>query len=164
MGGVGRAESLELGVEVGEVAALEQWVVAEVDPRHDVLGAEGGLLGLAEDVVNDAIEGEPSDDPHRHHLLGDGLGGVEHVELERIGELVVEDLDAEVPLREVAGLDRVPEVAAVEVGVSAVDLDRFVPDDRLHALARLPVELDEASWMKNTGMLFPTMSQLPSLV
>ena len=43
----------------------------------------------------------------------------------------------------VAGLDRVPQVAAVEVGVGAVDLHRLVPDDRLHALLRLPVELDE---------------------
>ena len=49
----------------------------------------------------------------------------------------------ELPLGVVAGLDGVPEVAAVEVGVGPVDLDRLVPDDRLQALLRLPVELDE---------------------
>ena len=36
-----------------------------------------------------------------------------------------------------------PEVATVEVGIGAVDLDRLVPQHRLHALLRLPVELHE---------------------
>ena len=38
--------------------------------------------------------------------------------------------------------DGVPQVAAVEVGVGAVDLDRLVPGHRLQPLLRLPVELD----------------------
>jgi hypothetical protein len=80
---------------------------------------------------------------HGHDFLGDELGRVEDVEVEAVGELLVEELDAEVPLREIAGLDRVPQVAAVEVRIGAVDLDRLVPDHRLHALLRLPVELDE---------------------
>ena len=61
----------------------------------------------------------------------------------RFGEVLVEQLQAELPLRIVAHLDRVPQVAAVEVGIGAVDLHRLVPDDRLHAELRLPVELDE---------------------
>ena len=81
--------------------------------------------------------------PDRHLLFGDELGGVENVELELLGELFVEELQAELPFREVAGLDGVPQIAAVEIGVGAVDLDRLVPDHRLHAQLRLPVELDE---------------------
>ena len=46
--------------------------------------------------------------PHRHQLLGDDLGGVEDVEVERVGEVVVEQLDAELPLREVTAVDGVP--------------------------------------------------------
>ena len=76
-------------------------------------------------------------------LLGDELGRVEDVEVELVGEGVVEALDAQLPLREVALVDGVPEVAAVEVGVGAVDLDRLVPQHRLHALLGLPVELHE---------------------
>ena len=74
---------------------------------------------------------------------GMSLVGVEHVEVERVGEVVVEELHAELPLREVAGLDRVPQVAAVEVGVGAVDLHRLVPHHRLQPELRLPVELHE---------------------
>jgi hypothetical protein len=59
--------------------------------------------------------------------LGNDLGRVEHVEGEPVGELVVEQLQAQLPLGEVAGGDGVPQVAAVEVGVGAVDLDRLVP-------------------------------------
>ena len=73
------------------------------------------------------------------------LVGVEDVEVELVGESVVEQLHAELPFREVAGLDRVPQVAAVEVGVGAVDLHRLVPDHRLQAELRLPVELDEGA-------------------
>jgi hypothetical protein len=40
-------------------------------------------------------------------------------------------------------LDRVPQVAAVEVRVGAVDLDRLVPHHRLEPSLRLPVELHE---------------------
>ena len=99
----GPTEPLELGIEVGEVAPLEQRVVAEVDAGHDVLGAEGDLFGLGEEVVDGAVEDQPADAAHRHQLLGDDLGGVEDVEVERVGEVVVEQLDTELPLREVAG-------------------------------------------------------------
>ncbi len=71
------------------------------------------------------------------------LGGVEHVELELVGELLIEQLKAKLPFRERAGLDGIPQVAAVEIRIGAVDLDRFVPEHRLQAELRLPVKLDE---------------------
>ena len=103
VGEVRAAEPLELGVEVGEVAALQQRIVGEVDAGHDVLRAERHLLGLGEEVVDGPVEHQPADPADRHELLGDDLGGVEDVEVERVGELVVEHLDAELPLGEVAG-------------------------------------------------------------
>ena len=112
-------------------------------PGDDVLRAERDLLGLGEEVVDDPVEHEPADPADRHLLLGDDLRRVEDVEVEPVGEVVVEELQAELPLGEVAGRDRVPEVAAVEVGVGAVDLDRLVPHHRLQAELRLPVELHE---------------------
>ncbi len=63
--------------------------------------------------------------------------------LKRLGLLLGEHLHAEFPLRERAGLDRLPQVAAVEVGVGAGDLHRLVPDQRMRAGQRVPVELDE---------------------
>ena len=142
LGEVGAAEPAELGVQIGEVPALQQRIVGEVDTRHHVLGAERDLLGLVEDVVDHPVERHPADDPDRDLLLGDDLRRVQDVELEGVGELVVEQLHPQIPLGEVAGLDRVPQVATVEVGIGTVDLDRLVPHHRLHALHRLPVELD----------------------
>ena len=47
----------------------------------------------------------------------------------------VEQLDAELPFREVAGVDRLEQVAAMEVGIGAGDLHRLVPDRRLQRRA-----------------------------
>ena len=52
MGEVRAAEALELRVEIGEVAALQQRIVGEVDAGHDVLRAERDLLGLGEEIVD----------------------------------------------------------------------------------------------------------------
>ncbi len=139
---VGTAEAAELGVDVGEVAALQQRVVGEVDAGDDIGGGEGDLLGLGEVVVDVAVEDHPADDAQRQDFFGDELGGVEDVEVEAVGEVFVEELNAELPLREVAGFDGVPEIAAMEVGIGAGDLEGFVPDDRGHAELRAPVELD----------------------
>ena len=77
------AEPLELRVEVGEVAALQQRIVGEVDARHDVLRAERDLLGLGEEVVDHPVEHEPPDAADGDLLLRDDLRRVEHVEARR---------------------------------------------------------------------------------
>ena len=97
----------------------QQRVVAEVDAGHDVRGAEGDLLGLGEEVVRVAVQHHAADRRHRHQFLGDQLGRVEHVEAEGLGLRLGEDLQAQFPLRVLAGLDGFPQVAAVEVGVGA---------------------------------------------
>ena len=84
----------------------------------------------------------------RQQLLGNELGRIEHVEVEAVGELLVEQLQAAAPTPgKSPRLDRVPQVAAMEVGIGAVDLDRLVPDHRLQAELRLPVELDEGRFV-----------------
>ena len=89
-------------VEVGEVAALQEWIAGEVDAWHHVLGAECNLFGLGEEVVNRAVEHETTDPPHWDEFLRDDLRGVEDVEVELVGELVVEELHAELPFGEVS--------------------------------------------------------------
>ena len=115
-------------------------------PGHDVAGAEGDLLRLGEEVVGVAVQHHAADDAQRDDLLGDELGRVEHVEVEAVGLLLREGLQAEFPLGKVAAVDGLPKVAAVEIGVGAVDLQRLVPDHRLHAELRPPVELDEGGF------------------
>ena len=63
--------------------------------------------------------------------------------LERLRRVVGEDLHAELPLRKRTRLDRVCKVATVKVGILPGKLLSLVPYQRLHALDRLPLELDE---------------------
>ena len=85
-----------------------------------------------------------ADRRQRHQLLGHDLGRIEDVEAEALGLLLGEHLDAELVLGERAGLDRLPQVAAMEVGIGAGDLHRLVPVERVRAGDRVPVELHEA--------------------
>ena len=46
------------------------------------------------------FEHQPADDADRDLLLGNDLGGIEHVEVEGVGEIVVEQLQPEFPFRD----------------------------------------------------------------
>jgi hypothetical protein len=137
------AEPDELGVGVGKQPALQQRVVGEVDPRHYVAGVEGGLLGLGKEVVDVAVEHHLADDLERHEFFRDQLGGIQHVELERVGGLLLEGLDTELVFGKFAARDRVEQIAAMEVRVGAADLDRLVPQHRCGAGGRPPMEFHE---------------------
>ncbi len=143
VGEVRSAQTLQLGVEIREVTPLQEWVVAEVDARRDVLSAEGDLFGLGEEVVWHPIEHQSSNHANRQHLFGNDLGGVQHVEVELVGEGLVEQLQAQLPFGKGARMDRVPQVAPMEVRIGAVDLHSLVPGHGLQAKLRLPVEFDE---------------------
>ena len=84
-------------------------------------------------------------DPDRHVLLRDQLGRVEHVIGLRVGERLVEHLDAELPFREVAAC-RSPRTG--RGGGSRcrppASFSASSQIGRLEPELRLPVELDEA--------------------
>ena len=89
------------------------------------------------------FEHQPADALHRHHLFGHELGRIEQVEAEGVLLVLRDQLHAQLPLGEVAALDGLPQVAAMEVGVLAGDLLRLVPGQAVDAELGLPVELDE---------------------
>ena len=91
------------------------------------------MLGLGEEIIRVAVEHHPSDDLQRHELFGEELGCVEHIEVKSRGLLFVEQLNAKIPFREIAGFDRLKEITAMKIWVGAVDLDCLIPDHRLHA-------------------------------
>ena len=117
----------------------------EVDARHHMARMERHLLGLGEEVVGIAVEHHAPDALHRHHLLRNELGRVEQVEAEGVLLVLRNHLHAELPFGEVAVLDRLPQVAAMEVGILAGDLLRLVPGQAVDAELGLPVELDEVA-------------------
>ena len=98
----------------------------------------------AKKLSTHAVEHQPADAADRDLLLGDDLGRVEHVEVELVGEVLVEQLQAELPLRDSRPVWMASQRSRRwKSGIGAVDLDRLVPDHRLQARLRLPVELDE---------------------
>ena len=97
----------------------------------------------AKKLVGIAVQYHATDHPQRDHLFRDELGSVEHVKLEFVGLPLGECLKAKLPLGEVALVDGIPEVPAMEVRIGAVDFDGLVPNDRLHAKLGPPVEFHE---------------------
>ena len=95
---VGAAQPLYLGVEIGEVAALQQRIVGEVDAGRHVLGHERDLLGLGKEVVRHAVQHQAADRHRLQHFLRNELGGIEDVEVELVGEGLVEQLQAAAPI------------------------------------------------------------------
>ena len=149
MGEVRAAEPLQLGIEIGEIAALQQRIVGEVDAGRHVLGHERDLLGLGKEIVRHPVEHQPADRDRRQQFFRNDLGRIEHVEIETVGKILIEQLELQLPFREIAGLDRGPQIAAMEIRIGAVDLHRLVPQHRLQAELRLPVKFDEGrirSW------------------
>ena len=65
------------------------------------------------------------------------------IEREFLGLFLGEQLHREFPFRERAGVDRLEQVAAVEIVVGALQLHRLVPQRGLQAELRPPVELHE---------------------
>lgn len=140
---VGTAVAVKLRIEVREQATLQQRVLAEVNAAHDVAGLEHGLLRLGKVVGWVAVKLQHAQLRERNELLGDDFGGIEQIEAERQRLVLINDLDGELPLRSVAGLDGIPEVLAVEVGVLAGKNLRLFPHQAGLALKRLEVPLDE---------------------
>lgn len=140
---VSRAEATELRIEVRKIAPVKQRIVEEVNSRHKILGAEGDLLGLGEDIGGAAVERQSPKRAQRHDFLRNDFRRVEVVEVEGRRLLPSEQLDAKLPHRTLAIDNRGVKIAAVIIRIGPVDLDRLVLDDRLHVEQRRPVKLDE---------------------
>ena len=71
-----------LSVKIGEIATLEERIVAEPDPRDDMGSTECNLLGLWEEFLNRAIQNKFTDRLERDKILGPDFGCVKDVEFE----------------------------------------------------------------------------------
>ena len=71
--------------------------------------AERDLLVLGEEVLRRAVQHHPADRPQREVLLGPRLRVIERVPVELRVIVVIHHLDVELPLRELAALDRLVE-------------------------------------------------------
>ena len=85
-------EAAQLRIQIGHQSTLQERIFRKIDARHNVTWTESDLLRLREKVVWVSIEHHFPDDLHGHVFLGDDLGCVEHVELETIRNLLIENL------------------------------------------------------------------------
>ena len=136
-----RADAVAVGVRVGEHATDQHLVGGDADAGDHVRRGERGLLDLGEEVVRVLVELQDTDLVQRVVGVRPGLGQVERVEAVGLGLLVRHDLDRHRPLREVALLDGLPQVAAVELGVLTRELGGLLVGEELHALLGVVVEL-----------------------
>lgn len=135
----------ELGIEVGEVAALEKRVVGEANAGNDVAGAEGDLLGLGEELVGVAVELHLTNVADGNEVLGPDLGGIENIEVELVLVLLGNGLDTELPLGIGTVLDSLPEILAVEVRVLTSQLQGLIPNKGVDTELGSPDELDKVT-------------------
>lgn len=140
------AQAADLGVEVGEVSALEKWIVGEVDARDDMAGAECDLLRLREEFVDIAVQLKLSNHTKGHKVFRPDLGSIQNVELKVILLLLWNDLDCKVPFRVRLVVNGFHQVFAIKIRILACQLQGFVPDERVHTQMGDPVELDKVAF------------------
>src|SRR5688500_17332193 len=97
---IGGPEPLELGIEIGKVPALQQWVVGEIDARRHILRHECDLLCFGKEILRHTVEHEAAYRLYRQDFLGNDLGRIENIEVEIVGEILVEELQTEFPFGE----------------------------------------------------------------
>ena len=100
-------------------ATLQEGVIGQVDARHDASRVEGHLFGLREVVLRVPVQHQFADTANGHHFLGNQLGRVEQVEVERMPILLIHHLHAELPFGEVPRFDRIEKIAAMKIRVIA---------------------------------------------
>ena len=136
------AKTRQLGVEIRMVAPHQQRVVCEIDARNNVLRAKCHLLGFSKEVVGVAVQYHPANRLDRNEFFGNQFGGIQNVEAELLGLRFGKNLHAQFPFRIGTRLDTLPQIATVEIRISAGNLHRFVPHQRMRAGCRIPVEFD----------------------
>ena len=135
------AQAITLRVAVCEQAALQQLVGRQADARHEVRRRERGLLDLGEVVLRVAVQLELAHLDERELLVAPRLRDVERVLLVVLRRGLVHHLDGERPLRELAALDGVEQVALMALAVARDDLAGLFVGEVLDALLGLEVEL-----------------------
>jgi hypothetical protein len=151
-----------LGVEVREVPARQQRVVAEPDPRNDMAGTESNLLDFGEVFADYTIQDVFPNDLERYEFLGPDFGRIERVEVECVLLALGDGLDCKLPFRWAAVYDGFLEILAVEVytlceqvscakidrhtRILAGDLESLVPYKAMNSELWDPMEFDKMAF------------------
>lgn len=136
------AQTVAVGVGIGEEAGLEDWVGRGLGAGDHVRGGEGGLLNLRKVVLGVLVEGDAAEFAEGDFTLRPDLGQVKDIPAELLGLFWAEDLHVAGPGRAFALVDGFEEVLGVPVGVLRGQLAGFLVVEGLVALVGLQVDLD----------------------
>ena len=136
------AESVAVGVRVGEESGLQDWVGGGLDARDHVGGGKGHLLDFGKVIFGIAVEGEAAERAEGYFALGPDLREVEDVPAEFLGVARREDLYVAGPGGVVALLDRVEKVLGMPVGILGSHFRGFFVVEGFAALVGLAVDLN----------------------
>ncbi|MNJ65354.1 hypothetical protein D3C77_613630 [compost metagenome] len=98
----------QLRIRIGEQAALQQRIIGEINPWHDMPWMEGHLLRLRKYVVHVTVQRHFSDQLYGNVLFRPQLGRVEDIEVEFELVFFREKRDAELIFGIIALLNRFP--------------------------------------------------------
>src|ERR1019366_5936044 len=101
------------------------------------------LFSFSEEIVRPAIQHHTADHLQGHQFFGYQLGRVQMIKRKSVRFLLREKLNREFPLGEITRGDGLEHIAAVEVLISAGNLDGFIPNRGLQAELWTTVEFDE---------------------
>lgn len=141
------AQTIAMGIAVGEQAPLEHLVRRETDTRHYVGRAEGSLLDLGEVVVRVAVQLEEAHLDQRIVAVRPDLSQVERVVAVGRRILLRHDLHVQLPAREIAFLDALVQVTLRAFAILGDHFGGFGVGQVLDTLLGLEVKLDPETFI-----------------
>ena len=106
-------------------------------------GTKRDLLCLGKEIIGVPVQHHLADHLYRNSLFRNQLRGIQHVERQRIGRLLIDYLKAQFILDMVARGDCLMKVTPVEIRVGAVNLYRLIPQYGGRTQHGTPVKLHE---------------------
>ena len=108
------------------------------------------LFSLGKEVVRISVECHLSNSLHRNNSSGIILVGSRRSKSNLCSSFLLDDLNAKLPFRIIAVLNRFPQIATMKIRVLTRNFLCFIPNNRVQTKQWFPMKLHEArlSWLR----------------
>uniref|UniRef100_A0A0A9CT79 Cat1 n=1 Tax=Arundo donax TaxID=35708 RepID=A0A0A9CT79_ARUDO len=101
------AETVPLGISIGENSRLEQLIIRIVDSRDNNCWAESNLFILCKEVINVLVQHHPPNRLQGDDILWPGLGDIKWVKVKFILMIRINGLDVKLPFWVIPSCNRI---------------------------------------------------------